>query len=49
MIVMLVRGKPIENGPIGEGVRDSSTTSCSIIEAQKDVERKSGRKGLIYV
>jgi hypothetical protein len=27
---------------------DSSTTSCSTIEAQKDVERKWERKGLIY-
>jgi len=35
MIVMLERGKPSDRR-LGEGVGDSSATSCSTIEAQKD-------------
>jgi hypothetical protein len=34
-------------GHLGEGVGDSSTTSRSTIEAQKDVEREWGRASYI--
>ena len=41
---MLERGKPIVMA-MGKGVRDSSTTRCSTIKAQKDAERKWGDEG----
>jgi hypothetical protein len=48
MIIMLVNGEPIiiGNRGKGEGVGDSSATSCSTIKAQKDAEGNGGRKGL---
>jgi hypothetical protein len=49
MIVMLERGKPRDRR-LGEGVGDSSATSCSTIEAQKDAGcRKEMRERRAFI
>ena len=49
MIVMLERGKPSDRR-LGEGVGDSSATSCSTIEAQKDAGcRKEMRERRAFI
>jgi hypothetical protein len=43
MIVMPERGKPRDRR-LGEGVGNSSATSCSTIKAQKDAGRRRGMR-----
>ena len=47
MIVMLERGKPSDR-LLGEGVGDSTATSCSTIEAQKDAGGGCGNEEPLY-